>query len=228
MGEAKRRRDLLANIPDDLKADLSEAVRSIHFDTKFGVCGYRALTGARLLNHIGLPVQIAAGGLLYRAGPDPSRDVVAFCGPGNLGYSDPQHGIVGHYWLTIGDQIIDFTPGDWPLLECGDMCFDETDAALGEIQWEVYPPDFYWVSRYEVAGTYGVAGTYAETLDRCTPALGKVWYTGWRGKRKSVDWQLPWPEIDDHFARYCQRYSFKERLLTKAHYLDLTRTKETM
>jgi hypothetical protein len=211
MGEAKRRRDLLANIPNDLKADIATAVRSIDFDSKFGVCGYRALTGARLLHHLGLPVSIAAGGLLYRAGSDPTRDVVAFCGPGNLGYFDPQHGVVGHYWITIGDQIIDFTPGDWPQLKCGDLCFDETDAALGDIQWEVYPPDFYWISRHAVAA-YPRPN---ETIDTCTPALGKVWYTGWRGKRQSVDWQLPWQAIDNHFAWYCQNFSFKERLLSE-------------
>jgi hypothetical protein len=47
------------------------------------------------------------------------------------------------------------------------------------------------------------------------PELGKVWYTGWRGKSQSVDWQLPWQKIDNHLGWYCRTFNFTDRLLSE-------------
>jgi hypothetical protein len=33
----------------------------------------------------GIEAERCIGGMIYRAGPDQMRDVVAFCGPGNVG-----------------------------------------------------------------------------------------------------------------------------------------------
>jgi len=87
MGEAKRRRAMaqhMANsFPDDIKRDIAKTVRSIEWllpDRRpAGMCFFRTMSGT--INRLDIPAKPALGGMIYRAGPDEERDVVAFCGP---------------------------------------------------------------------------------------------------------------------------------------------------
>ena len=77
--------------------------------------------------------------MVYRDGPDPERDVVLFCGPGNVGQMIDGN-LMGHYWLEHGRDIIDFSAGDWrgdiiPELEINLDPDDPSD--LGPIQWDL-------------------------------------------------------------------------------------------
>jgi hypothetical protein len=83
MGNPQDNGDVLRAIPDDLKADIARSVRSIILGG--GNCFYRAVIGMEFLRRLGIPTHLALGGLVYRAGPDPIRDVVSYCGPGNRG-----------------------------------------------------------------------------------------------------------------------------------------------
>ena len=49
------------------------------------MCAPRALVGCVLLKALDLESRIAAGGMVYRAGPNPYHDVVAYCGSHNAG-----------------------------------------------------------------------------------------------------------------------------------------------
>src|SRR6516165_406525 len=96
MGEAKRRRAMaqhMANsFPDDIKRDIAKTVRSIEWllpDRRpAGMCFFRTMFGTITLNRLDIPAKPALGGMIYRAGPDEERDVVAFCGPGQCRDAD--------------------------------------------------------------------------------------------------------------------------------------------
>ena len=181
-----------------------------------GQCFFRAATGARLLQRLGLPADIALGGMIYRAGPDPHRDVVAFSGPGNLGMFDPQKGLLGHYWIEVGEDVIDFSAGDWPRLSLPDMTmpgYEQPENDLGDIQWEQPTPDFFWLPRTSVRPTYPRGASRQENIDAYTPKLAEVWYTGFHGTRPALDMDaMPWQFIDDHLERCCRNYRLPERL----------------
>ena len=100
--------------PDDLRRDIAHTVRDVEFDTHApgGLCFYRAIIGKELLRLLGITADLCLGGVVYRAGPDPERDVVSFCGPGNVGQMIDGK-LLGHYWLEHGRDIIDFSAGNW-------------------------------------------------------------------------------------------------------------------
>src|SRR6476659_9642376 len=104
MGEAKRKRLLQQQqeqkppapfpVPDDVKQDIAKAVRSIEWEPVGGVggmCLFQALAGHVVLETLGIPAELTLGGMIYRAGSDPYRDVLAFCGPGNFGRCGPDN-----------------------------------------------------------------------------------------------------------------------------------------
>ena len=104
-----------------IKHDISRVVRSIEWvGSPGGKCLFRALTGLIALKMLGIPADIALGGLIYRAGPD---HVVRFCGPDGLG-TVGEHCLLAHYYLISGDELVDFSVGDWK----------------ENAQW----PDFFW------------------------------------------------------------------------------------
>ena len=78
-----------------------------------GLCFYRNMTGLVTLWKLGIRARIALGGLVHRVGPDERRDVVAFCGRGNVG-TKCSDGLAAHYFIVSGDKIVDFSVGDWP------------------------------------------------------------------------------------------------------------------
>jgi hypothetical protein len=195
-----------ATIPDDLKADIAQSVRNIEFSgADGGTCFFRAALGMDFLRRLGIPCGIALGGMVYRAGPDPRRDVVSYCGWGNLGQIIPGKGWLGHYWVQSGTDVIDFSTGDWRSEATPDMLLDLGPMGdlvpmddLGPIQWTVEPPNFFWVPEATVAP---IVGQY-------TPEIGRAYYTGWRGPTppvadnlreltRALDWQL----IVRHFDR---------------------------
>ena len=154
----------IIEIPDDIKTDIAKIVRSIGYaGVDGGQCFYRAVAGAATMSLLDLPVDMVFGGMVYRAGPDPMRDVVAFCGPGNLG-TRTSTGILGHYFLTYGDEVVDFSAGDWMTTKYPEHPLDE----VGKIQWTAPPPRFFWQSE----------ASLRPDATAKTPELGHAWYTG--------------------------------------------------
>jgi hypothetical protein len=90
MGEAKRRKaagnypptPATIIVPDDLKTDIATSVRSIEFTVPGAVggqCLQRTCVGYVLLRELGWRCEIALGGMVYRVGPDPSRQTFSGC-----------------------------------------------------------------------------------------------------------------------------------------------------
>src|SRR5690348_9897888 len=140
-------------IPDDLRRDISYTVRDaeLDIDAPGGLCFYRAIIGREFLRLLGIAGDLCLGGMVYRAGPDPERDLVAFCGPGRVGQVIDGK-FIGHFWLEHGRDIIDFSAGDWR----GDMTpelaidLDPDDPNdPGPIQWDVEPPEYFWLPSRE-------------------------------------------------------------------------------
>jgi hypothetical protein len=173
MGEAKRRREAAVRmpIPDDIKSDIAKVARSIDvvLGIKGGICFFRALAGYLTLMELDLSAALKFGGMVYRAGPDEERDVIAFCGRNNLGWSLRGQGVLGHYFLTYGDDIVDFSVGDWKSTDCVGAELEVFGKALGDIVWTAPPlPEFFWQSK----------ASLKPDGKKFTPELGRAWYTG--------------------------------------------------
>jgi len=118
MGEAKRRRELQERtrpMPGDLQDDIANAARAVTMvPTEGGYCVAINQLGYVVLRSCGLEPVMAMGSLIYRVGLDPVRDVVCFSGPGGAGC---MHGstLLGHLWLEMDGDIIDFSSGDWKM-----------------------------------------------------------------------------------------------------------------
>jgi hypothetical protein len=140
---------------------------------KGAFASFRAATGWAVLKDLGISAVIVLGGMVYRTGPDEVRDVVAFCGPRNSGITINGH-FLGHYWVQVNDDIVDFSVGDWRVDTTGSTgiadYYPPGAPKLDPIQWTVTAvPDFFWAHRSSFSGP----GT--------TPELGKAWYTGFVG-----------------------------------------------
>jgi hypothetical protein len=75
-----------ATIPDDIKQDIAKTVRSIEWSVAAGgfnggLCLFRNLTGLLTLTMLDIAAELKLGGMVYRAGADEHRDVMAFAGP---------------------------------------------------------------------------------------------------------------------------------------------------
>ena len=200
-------------IPDDLRRDIAYTVRDaeLDIDAPGGMCFYRAIIGREFLRLLGIAGDLCLGGMVYRAGPNPERDLVEFCGPGRVGQVIDGK-LIGHYWLEHGRDIIDFSAGDWR----GDMTpelaidLDPDDLSDVEpIQWHVEPPEYFWLPSRE-----------ARPIRReATPPLGRPYYTGWAGS-PPINWTVPevfentvdWEALEEHFRVHCLHYGLKERL----------------
>ena len=54
--------------------------------------------------------------MLYRCGPHRRRDTLRFCWPDNRGgylHTGNDAYLIGHVWVEVGDEIADFSVGDW-------------------------------------------------------------------------------------------------------------------
>lgn len=178
MGEAKQRRLRLAHlglcVPDH-RADIARCLRSIDFVSDGGTCAMRAITGQKVLAMLGVRSRIVFGAMLYRAGPDPLADVIAFCGPKNRALQLGRT-VLGHYWLEAGSDLIDFTVGDWreqAHLTEGATEYDTIDGTpLPPTQWTTTVPDFWWRPSVELTAPWRETKTEVPE----TPALGLAWY----------------------------------------------------
>jgi hypothetical protein len=154
-------------VPDDIKVDICRVVRAIQFTgLDGGTCLFRAGVGYVVLRLLGWSPRLCVGGALYRAGPSAMRDVVAFCGPGNTGQMI-HGGFLGHVWLEIDDELIDFSCGDWPHL---DHRAELTGSGFGPVRWDAPPPTFVWATKH-----------LFKWQPHGNPQLGELWYGPWHG-----------------------------------------------
>jgi hypothetical protein len=158
----------------DIKADIAQVVRSMEFTaigpdgsiSRHGMCLFRALSGCAVLNVLSIPNRLTVGGMVYRAGPDEIRDCIAFCGPQNAGCFSPADEFLGHYWIITGNELIDFSVGDWR--RESDLLYSQADEALEPVQWTAPPlPDFWWDGQR----------AFTQPPGQHTPPLGSAWYT---------------------------------------------------
>jgi hypothetical protein len=120
------------------------------------------LVGLQALHLCRIDATLHIGSLICRVGPDEYRDVVAFCLDGNAGYGNGYHA-----WIGIGDDILDFSVGDWRSI---DPVVHERAAGLTPwepVQWTVTLPNYWRKSRAAVADPWRPVGT---------PDLGAAWY----------------------------------------------------
>ena len=133
-----------------------------------GTCIVRGLVGHKLMREIGLDAKLAYGAMLYRAGYDPMADVVAYCGQYNTGYVD--NFMLGHLWTELGDDLIDFSCGDWQREE--EWQVQVAPDGLPPITWQVEPPQYLWQKAAPLKEAWRKIGQ---------PALGEFWYGPWQG-----------------------------------------------
>jgi hypothetical protein len=182
---AARHARVLAMTGDDRSADpdvrkgIAITTRAVDFkmpnDLKGGgACLFRSLVALEAMRRCKIDGQIEIGSMLYRVGPDPYRDVVAFCGPSNAGIHTDV-GALFHVWISVNSCIADFSVGDWrALADRRDLELALPGAPdLGPIQWTIPdPPNYWWRPRAELTGRWSATGT---------PELGEVWYGPYNG-----------------------------------------------
>jgi hypothetical protein len=197
MGEARRKRLLReaqnraklkeirqpnyspANDPE-FRAGVATLVRAVEFPTRQGGgnCLLRALVALEVLRDFHLDPTLHVGALLCRVGPDPYRDVLAFCGPGNAGFSMDERGTSFHAWIGVGGNVVDFAVGDWYAhVQRGEYLQHELQLPrapqFDPIQWTIpQPPTYWWRPRAELVKPWRPKGT---------PELGEAWYGPFNG-----------------------------------------------
>jgi hypothetical protein len=131
-----------------------------------GHCLQRSLLALEILRRSGFDCQLEIGSMLYRVGPDPIRDVVAFCGPGNVGKIVNDDLGLYHAWVSVGGYIADFSVGEWRHFHSRHKA-TYLGALLGPIQWTITPPAYWWRPRGKLIGPWRPTGV---------PELGVAWY----------------------------------------------------
>jgi hypothetical protein len=194
-------------VPEDIKADIAGIVRAIDLYDGLagGRCSFRAYCGWMVLHYLHIPVRRAVGGMAYQAGPDPVRDVVGFCGPDWLGCV--QDGVfAGHVWLISGNDIVDFSVGDWQAVS-RDALYLPGTPDLDPIQWTAPPlPEFFWSDK-----------THFLTPPQKELQLGQAWYTGFKGQPPDLDAGLDQympilTPVTRTLIALCAEHRLKERL----------------
>jgi hypothetical protein len=142
-----------------------------------GKCIFKTLAAYQAACMGGADVRIGFGGLVARVGPDERRDVVAFCGPRNMGAIHGPSGYAAfHCWLRYTDQnrewIFDASLSEWPSLDAVRTEREVFGAALPPIQWTVTLPRYWLKPAAELELTWRMDGT---------PKLGKAWYGPFSG-----------------------------------------------
>jgi hypothetical protein len=116
--------------------------------------------------------------MAYRAGVDLVRDVVGFCGMNWNGCMLAGR-FLGHHWLFSGNELVDFSVGDWK--DCTDyseayVCQPEA-SDLGPTQWTAPDlPEFFWTDKVALMKRNGAP-----------LRLGQAWYTGFEGTPPDCD-----------------------------------------
>lgn len=189
MGEAKRKRLAAAAtvekqiqpelIPDYFKgvAEIVNAFAVPGSDIVGGFCMPKAMIAYQTVRADGLDASIAIGGMLLRTGPSPKYDVLAWCGPHNMGQIHNDRFPIFHCWIRYDDWIFDPTVGDWRQLEVDTMEKMAFGEAWRPMQWDIELPR-YWLKRAsEVEAAWRSHGE---------PALGEVWYCPFHGSADSL------------------------------------------
>jgi hypothetical protein len=196
-------------VPDDIKTDIAKVVRSIDWTITGwggpgGLCFFRAFSGLLTLQKLGIAAKPTLGGMVYRAGPDPRRDVVAFCGEGNIGRRKGLN-LLAHWFVVSSDDIIDFSVGDW---KENPKLLPDDGAELGPVQWTAPSlPEFFWAPFEQ----------FQPSPSAFTPDLGRAWYTGFAGE--PPDWNTLFADaasimksVVPHINSTISFYALKERL----------------
>jgi hypothetical protein len=170
-----------------------------------GCCFGRAATGHLVLTELGIPSKLVFGGLLFRAGPDPLRDLLCFCGPNGQGCVIAGK-IFAHQWIQSGRNIVDFSVGDWR--EDAERPANEVEAHQSgikdfAIQWTAPElPDFVWTDREHLT-----QGGH--------PAVGQARYTGFTRNPPDVTSKLEsvlFKQVQPQLGQAYEHYKLKERL----------------
>ena len=174
MGEARRRRRLAAKeTPETVRDNFFKGVQNIVNDFQFtglsdtgGLCMLKTLVAYQAIRSCNIDVEIALGSMLCRVGPDPQRDVVAFCGPMNKGqiYNNQ---FAGHCWLYHADMIYDPSVGSWRDLDAVKTEMQAFGHSLGVVQWDVTLPSHWFKPVTDLERPWRPIGT---------PEIGKAWY----------------------------------------------------
>lgn len=172
MGEAKRRKASRLIIPNDVKADIARCVRSVNIEggRGGGTCWFRQGAASVALHYLGIPNKRQFGGMVYRAGPDPMWDVVAFCSHNNMG-AFTHDAYLGHAWIESDGDLIDFTVGDWKAQH--DTCIalgaeSGADSVDIPVNWTAPTlPDFFWSDIKKFRDDW---------RDMGEPPIGEAWY----------------------------------------------------
>jgi hypothetical protein len=135
-----------------------------------GTCIFKTLAAYQAARMGGVDVTIGFGGLIARVGPDPYRDVIAFCGPRHMGCIAPNGHTAFHCWLRYRDQeewIFDASVGEWSTLDAVRIEQEAFGTALPPPQWTIALPDHWLKPAAELELSWRMEGT---------PPLGEAWY----------------------------------------------------
>ena len=172
---------------DITTATIARIVRSFRFYIA-GACLARALIGQAVLDRLGIASELVAGSLLYRVGKHRRRDTWRLALPDiNLGGMFDGY-IRGHVWIEVGEDIVDFSSGDW-IVDANNMYEADTtgeEQKLGRIDWLVQPPNYIWTSKQKLTSGWKRIGF---------PKLGEIWYGDWIGREK-IDLSVYDPLVD--------------------------------
>jgi hypothetical protein len=141
MTEAAALAERLLAVPVDIRDEVAREIGSVAFAWGAGTCALRNVYAQGVIRaRLGIEVPLVIGGMIYRAGPDRVRDVLAFCGPDNRMMRAPG-GIMGHWWLEAGGLVLDFSPGDWPheAAALAEAEARQTGERLGRIRFDSLP-----------------------------------------------------------------------------------------
>jgi hypothetical protein len=203
----------IAPLPLDIKKSIAQIVRlfELTLTESGGSCLARAAIGHAVLECCGIASQLVAGSMLYRCGPHRYRDTLRFCLPDNRGgYFDGY--LTGHVWNAVGDEIADFSAGDWRS-EADDLyatATDDADLALGPVEWHVSPPDFIWEPASSLMSAWKPSGQ---------PTIGDIWYGPW-GTARLPDYHAYDPIVESALSTIrsaVAKFHVQERLAEICH-----------
>jgi hypothetical protein len=212
MGEAKRRKlsgdypTISQAVPCDLTDDIARAIGTVSLTQMGGSCIPYVQIACEVLKRLGFCPRIEIGAALFRCGANERRDTISYCGPNNMGVMVPDYGFVGHAWLRLGADLVDFT--DWArMAEVGyltlgataDDPFAAPDARaiaraerdLGPPALASPPPAYLWRLSAPLTTAWRPSGS---------PEIGEFWYGPFDRRngvppvdvqQESVAWMLP-------------------------------------
>jgi hypothetical protein len=132
----------------------------------------RAMVGNETLRRLGFEPKLTYGSMLYRAGPDQRRDTMSYCTRGNSGYINNENydgGMLGHLWIELGQDLIDFSTGDWQ--RESEILYLNFPDGLERVEWTATPPTYLWQRAAPLKAAWKSFGS---------PKLGDFWYGPWK------------------------------------------------